>query len=116
MPDDPLRSSQSALRPGDFARVLLAASAEPPRARARDGRADTAGECLRRSVLDRLVALDPEPESMESALVSIIAALGEPTGPTRAVCTAIAQEWDMARLSKSLWPYLLTQAVQAANP
>jgi hypothetical protein len=103
------------MRPGDFARVLLAASAEPPRARARDGRADVLGESLKRSVLNRLVALDPEPESIESALVTIITEIGEPSGPTRAVCTAIVQEWNMARLNSSLWPFLISQAVEAAE-
>jgi hypothetical protein len=101
------------LRPGDFAGVLLAAGGDPPRARARDQQADMIGEALKRRVLNRLVVLDPEPEAMEAALLTIVEELGEPSGPTRAVCTAIAQEWEMARLSSGFWPYLIEQAMQA---
>jgi hypothetical protein len=100
-------------RPGDFARVLLAAGGDPPRARARDQRADTIGEAIRRRVLNRLVVLDPEPEALEAALLTIIEELGEPSGSTRAVCTAIAQEWEMARLSPGFWPFLIGQAMIA---
>jgi hypothetical protein len=101
------------LRPGDFARVLLAAGGEPPRARARDQQADMIGESIRRRVLNRLVVMDPEPEALESALLTVVEELGEPSGSTRAVCTAIAQEWEMARLSPEFWPFLIGQAMHA---
>jgi len=100
------------LRPGDFARVLLAAGGDPPRARARDQQADMIGEAIKRRVLNRLVVLDPEPETLESALLTIVEELGEPSGSTRAVCTAIAQEWEMARLSPGFWPFLIGQAMR----
>jgi hypothetical protein len=101
------------LRPGDFARVLLASSGDPPRARARDQQADMIGEAIKRRVLNRLVALDPEPESLEATLLTIIQELGEPSGSTRAVCTAIADEWEMARQSPGFWGYLIGQAMRA---
>jgi hypothetical protein len=101
------------LRPGDYARFALAASGAPPRARARDQQADLVGESLRRCVLDRLVALDPEPEALESALMAIVAELGEPTGSTRAICSVILQEWEMARLGPRLLPFLIDQAIRA---
>jgi hypothetical protein len=101
------------LRPGDFARVLLAAGGDPPRARARDQQADMIGEAIKRRVLNRLVVLDPEPEAMESALVTIVKESGEPSGSTRAVCTAVAQEWEMARISPEFWGYLIGQAMHA---
>jgi hypothetical protein len=107
-PDNP----DPPLRPGDFARMLLAASDAPPRARARDQQADVAGEVLRRRVLNRLVVLDPEADSLESALLSIVADLGEPAGSTRAVCTTVLQEWEMARLSPGFLPFLIGQAMQ----
>jgi hypothetical protein len=100
------------LRPGDFARILLAAAGDPPRTRARDQQADILGEALRRRVLNRLVVLDPEPENLESALLTIVAELDEPAGSTRAVCTAIVQEWEMARLGPGFWPFLIGQAIQ----
>jgi hypothetical protein len=74
-------------RPRDLALLLLAASNLPPRARARDQQTNLAGLALRRGVLDCLAALDPEPKDLESALMTIVAELGEPTGPTRGVCT-----------------------------
>lgn len=100
------------LRPGDFARVLLASGGDPPRARARDQQADMIGEAIKRRVLNRLVVLDPEPESLEATMLTIIEELGEPSGSTRAVCTAIAQEWEMARVSPGFWQYLIDQAVR----
>ncbi len=101
------------LRPGDFARVLLAAGGEPPRARARDQQADMIGEAIKRRVLHRLAVLDPEPEALESILLTIVEELGEPYGSTRAVCTAITQEWEMALISPAFWAFLIGQAIQA---
>jgi hypothetical protein len=70
------------------------------------------GEAIKRRVLNRLIVLDPEPEALESALLTIVEELGEPSGSTRAVCTAIAQEWEMARLSPGFWPFLIDQAMR----
>jgi hypothetical protein len=113
MADNPLDRSAHPLRPGDFARILLAGGGDSPRARARDQQADILGEALRRRVLNRLVMLDPESEELESVLLMIVAELDEPAGSTRAVCTAIVQEWEMARLSPGFWPFLIGQAMQA---
>jgi hypothetical protein len=107
-----LEFSEQLLRPGDFACVLLAANGDPRRARARDQQADMIGEAIKRRVLNRLIVLDPEPEALESALLTIVEELGEPSGSTRAVCTAIAQEWEMARLSPGFWPFLIGQAMR----
>ncbi len=101
------------LRPGDFARVLLAAGGDPPRARARDQQADMIGEAIKRRVLNRLVVLDPEPDALEAVLLTIVEELGEPSGSTRAVCTTIAQEWEMTRISPEFWSFLMGQAMQA---
>lgn len=99
-------------RPRDLAVLLLAASGDPPRARARDQQADRAGGALRRRVLDRLAAIDPEPEALDEALAAIVAELGEPSGPTRGVCSAIRQEWSEARLVPGYWSWLLAEAVE----
>jgi hypothetical protein len=111
----PDRSTEPPPRPVDFARVALAAGALPPRARARDQQADLAGEVLRRRVLNRLAVLDPEPEALEDALLAIIAEVGEPTGPTRGICTTLLQEWQMARLQPAYWTYLMDQALRNAS-
>jgi hypothetical protein len=63
-------------------------------------------------MLDRLAALDPEPEALESALMAIVAEIGEPTGSTRAIGLAIVQEWEMVRPSPGLWPFLIEQAIR----
>ncbi len=100
-------------RPGDFARILLAGSGGPPRARARDQQADLTGESLRRLVLHRLVALDPEPELLDETLLAIALEFAGTTGPARGVCSAIRQEWEMARMSPAYWNFLIAQALQS---
>ena len=111
--DDAAPTTTCPARPGDFARILLAGDGAPPRARARDQQADLAGESLRRHVLHRLVALDPDPESLDETLLAIALEQAEPTGPSRGVCSAIRQEWEMARMSPSYWSFLIAQALQA---
>jgi hypothetical protein len=111
LPESPVRP----LFPGDYARLVLAAAGGPPRARARDQQADVVGEGLRRRVLDRLAALDPEPEALESTLLAIVAELREPAGATRAVCTAIYQEWEMARENPGFLSFLIAQAMRNEN-
>ena len=107
---DPFQTTP--VRPGDFARILLAASGSPPRARARDQQADLTGEALRQRVLDRLIALDPAPEDFDVALLTIIIEFGQPDGPTRGVCTAIHQEWEMVRVQPGYLTFLVGQAIQ----
>jgi hypothetical protein len=101
----------SMMRPRDLALLLLATAHETPRARARDQQADRAGGALRRRVLDRLVLEDPEPETLEAALAAIVAEFGEPSGPTRGVCSMIRQEWAESRLAPGYWTWLLSEAV-----
>jgi hypothetical protein len=67
---------------------------------------------VRQQVLNRLVLLDPDPEDLEKTLLVIVAELGEPAGPTRGVCTAIRQEWEMARISPDYWNFLIGQALR----
>ena len=98
-------------RPLDLALLLLSLGGEPPRQRARDQQADLAGAELRRRVLERLAALDPEPEAIESALAAVIEEFGEPSGPTRGVGSSILQDWESARLVPGFWSWLLAEAV-----
>jgi len=103
------------LRPGDFARILLAIGGGPPRARARDQQADLAGEAVRQRILNRLVVLDPEPEALEASLLAIIAEQEAPAGPARGVCTAILQEWTMALMNPAYWSFLVREAIHATG-
>src|SRR5438270_4314184 len=83
------------LRPRDLALLLLASGDLLPRQRARDQQADRAGLALKGRVLDRLAALDPEPEAVEATLLQIVDEIGPPTGPTRAIALHIHEEWQM---------------------
>lgn len=114
---EPEIGPENVMRPRDMALLLLAASHEPPRARARDQQADRAGGALRRRVLDRIVLADPdpEPEALEAALAAIVAELGEPTGPTRGVCAMLCQEWAESRLAPGYWTWLLSEGLAQAD-
>lgn len=103
------------IRPSDLAILLLAAGNEPPRQRARDQQADRAGLDLRRLMLDRLAARDPEPEGIEAALAEVVAEIGEPTGPSRAVALSILQDWESARIGPGFWSWLAAEAVSAGR-
>lgn len=98
-------------RPRDLALLLLAVGGDPPRERARDPRADLVGMDLRRRVLREVAAIDPEPEAFGECLATIVAEFGEPSGPTRAVATAVWQDWEASRLAPDFWPWLLAEAV-----
>jgi hypothetical protein len=100
------------LRPRDLALLLLASGSLLPRQRARDQQADRAGLGLKRRVLDRLAALDPEPEELEAALLQIIGEFGEPTGPTRAIALSLRDDWEAARASPEWVAQLLGEAVR----
>jgi hypothetical protein len=112
---DPERIDDGSRRPRDLALLLLAIGGGPPRQRARDQQADLAGVELLRKILDRLAALDPEPDDFESALARIAAEFGEPSGPTRGLCLGIKREWEECRVSPAAWSWLLSEAIQAAE-
>jgi hypothetical protein len=102
-------------RPRDLALLLLAIGFDPPRARARDQQADRAGGELRRRVLDRVAALDPEPDELDAALASIVAEIADPTGPTRGICSSIREEWEQARLVPESWAWLIGEALATSG-
>src|SRR5258707_14617370 len=99
------------LRPRDLAWLLLASRDLLPRQRARDQQADLAGMQLKRRVLDRLAALDPDPAELEGALVRIIEEIGPPTGPTRAIATELRDEWHIAIATPEWVAQLLGEAM-----
>lgn len=105
----------TALRPKDLANLLLASGDLMPRARARDQQADLAGMEIKREVLVRLSALDPEPEAIDVALHQIIEAIGEPSGPTRGVCLNIRYDWDAAAQSPQFVEWLLDEALRESS-
>ena len=101
------------IRPAQFATLLLGSGESLPRARARDQQADLAGSRLKQQVLRRVIELDPEPTDFHVILDAIIAEIGEPTGPTRAMARLIVEEWISTNPHPSLTEWLLQQAVQS---
>jgi hypothetical protein len=99
------------LRPRDWALLLLAAGDLRPRQRARDQQADIAGLDLKRRMLDRLAALDPEPAEMEQSLSRLIEELGPPSGPPRAIAISIHEEWQTACATPEFVAFMLTEAI-----
>jgi hypothetical protein len=105
------------MRPSDLALFLLASGENQPRKRARDQQADIAGLELKRQVLDLLIAADPEPAELDAALMQIVGQLGEPTGPTRAICGSFREEWEAAALAPGFTEWLIDQALlESENP
>lgn len=100
------------VRPRDFAVLLLSSGDVTPRQRARDQQADRAGLELKRQVLSALVALDPEPEDLESALLAIVEESKPPSGPARAIAWALLEEWRTASATPEWLAHLVGEAVR----
>ena len=70
-----------------------------------------------RRILDLLVSIDPDPEELDAALMGIVGELGPPTGPTRAICGTIRDEWEAAAFEPGFAEWLIEQALrESANP
>jgi hypothetical protein len=102
----------TSLRPKDLAMFLLASGDMLPRNRARDQQADMAGLELKRRVLDMLISADPEPEALEQELLAIVTAIGPPSGPTRAICATVRDEWEAALSTPTLVDWLVGEALR----
>lgn len=86
------------LRPAEFSRALLRsleASEGRRRRRKRDQTPDGIGLALKRDVLERIVAEDPEPERFEAWLLDLVAATPA-GGGVRAMCREILDEYRLA--------------------
>lgn len=107
-------SLQHPLRPRDLATLLLASGDLLPRQRARDQRADVAGNELRRRTLGQVIELDPEPAELASALEQIVREIGQPgaPGPARAIAREFAEEFETALRTPQLVEWLLHRATQ----
>src|SRR5437870_12937151 len=103
-------------RPRALAVLLWASGDLRPSKRARDQEADRTGLALKRRVLDRLSALDPEPNEINAALARIIDEIGPPTGPTRAIALSFQDDWQAACASPEWIAHLLNEATQSKNP
>jgi hypothetical protein len=99
-------------RPRDLALLLLASGDLLPRKRARDQQADLAGLDLKRMLLERIAAIDPEPAELEAALMQIVQEHGPPAGPIRALAVLFREEWQAARVSPNWLAQLLAEAIE----
>jgi hypothetical protein len=107
--------SGAGLRPRHLADLTLASGELLPRKRARDQQADLAGMDLKREVLVRLSALDPEPEELDATLAQIVDDLGQPYGPTRAICLSVRHDWEAACQSPEFVSWLLNEALRESS-
>ncbi len=111
-PEAGIVDASTPCRPGDLAQLMLAGPGLRTRQRARDQQADKAGIELKRQVLVRLAALDPEPADLIAALERIISDIGPPYGPTRGVCLSIQTDWEAACALPQFVAWLLQEAVR----
>jgi hypothetical protein len=94
-------SPSPAFRPADVCRALLAAleaSEGRRRTRKRDQTPDAFGLSVKRELLQRAVAEDPEPESFEEWLLTYPLTVQAPelAGPAHAMARAVFEEWQLA--------------------
>ena len=86
-------------RPSDVCRELLAAldaSEGRRKRRKRDTTPDAIGLEVKRDLLERAVAADPEPDAFEAWLLEQCAAAGAAEGGVRAMALSIFEEWRLA--------------------
>ncbi len=108
--------SSDPIRPREAALIWLAASAGPPRQRARDQQSDLAGVALRNQILRGLVDHDPEPAEMERAIEEVVTSLdGQLRGPARSLGLLIMQEWESVRLNPGYWEWQMADAIAGSN-
>lgn len=102
--------------PRDVALLLLASGDLLPRQRARDQQADRAGLDLKRRLLERIVAADPDAETLDETLVGLIEELGPPSGPVRALARSFREEWQAACVAPDWTAHLLREALASDSP
>jgi len=108
-----------AIRPAQVCQALLAAleAAEGQRRkRKRDQTPDAIGLTVKRELLERAVAADPEPEAFEAWLLnySQISVSTELAGPAAAMARSVFDEWQLAHSLKE-FNFWLNQGAPSAD-
>jgi hypothetical protein len=101
--------NQVSLRPADFCRYLVAAlgaSDGRRRKRKRTTTPDAIGMSVKRDLLDRAIADDPEADAFEAWLFERVLAAGIASGPVRAMAIEILDEWRVALLAPDFRDWL----------
>jgi hypothetical protein len=96
-------------RPGEVCRELLAAleaSEGRRKRRKRDTTPDAIGLAVKRDLLERAVAADPEPDEFEGWLLEQCASAGPAEGGMRAMALMIFEEWRLAHDAESFREWL----------
>lgn len=96
-------------RPGEVCRELLAAleaSEGRRKRRRRNTTPDAIGLAIKRGLLERAVAADPEPDAFEAWLLEECRAAGEAEGGVRAMALSIFDEWRLAHDAESFRSWL----------
>jgi hypothetical protein len=96
-------------RPGEVCGELLAAleaSEGRRKRRKRDTTPDAIGLAVKRDLLQRAVAADPEPDEFEGWLLEQCAAAGPGEGGVRAMALSIFEEWRLSRNAVSFREWL----------
>jgi hypothetical protein len=105
------KDSSPALRPADVCKALLdalEASEGRRRKRKRDQTPDAIGLSVKRDLLERAVAEDPDPEAFEGWLLNYPLACPAPelSGPAYAMARAVFDEWRLAHSMKNFRAWL----------
>src|SRR2546425_477290 len=96
-------------RPREVCRELLAAleaSEGRRKRRKRDTTPDAIGLAIKRDLLDRAVAADPDADQFEAWLLEQCAAAGPAEGGMRAMALSIFEEWHLALSAESFGDWL----------
>src|SRR5437867_11656260 len=102
-------TDRTGVRPAEVCRELLAAleaSEGKRRRRKRDTTPDAIGLAIKRELLERAVAADPEPPEFEAWLHEQCLAAGGAEGGVRAMALSIFEEWRLAHDADSFREWL----------
>jgi hypothetical protein len=100
------------MRPRDVALLLLNSGELLPRQRLRSQTPDAVGLELKRRLLQSLVALDPEPAELDTALERLVLEGGTPVGPLRALALAFRDEWQALPANPQWIEYLQAESAR----
>jgi hypothetical protein len=109
------------MRPAALCRALLRALDDAEgrrRRRQRDTTADALGLAIRRELLERAVADDPEPEAFEGWLLERCTAATESvsTGAMRAIAREVFDEWRLVTVAPGFGDWLAQGAASRTSP